>query len=300
MKLFLEASILCIEDTPISKKKPEKVESSEEESDEEVLPKGKTRVVFVLNDERDPDITTVKELPKRTVSEVAELREEIRKKVNKPDGYPAITSMLVAKLITYYDAYFLNNLLAKGLRTHKLGMIAVVNTLATKTAGTAGRVKDNMEISISSTLLTNVTAENCERLFANKTTCVIDRLDALMEIVEHEIVHILAFLDEDANEVNAKGKIDAADSHGEWFMKTVAKLFRHTSFRHNLIDTPGMENRTKLTTKEDLRIGQKVHFIAKGDEKMSGKVIKINPKNARVSIGPGLEYNVPYSLVLIE
>lgn len=305
-KLFMNAVSLCIsnKNVPIKDNK----ESDEEKNkikDTRQLPSNYIIVEYLDSPQKDDDITKVSELPERSESDINKLRDKIRRRVMKQldieDGFPTITSEMIAEFIAYYDAYFFNRLIETNLEENNLEIVSIASNTLRTTAGTAGRIGDYLAVSISTKVMEGVKSDNSHRLLANKQTPVKDRLDALMNIIEHELIHILAMLDKDANTVNVGGVIEASEVHGDWFKRYARKIFGHTEYKHNLIDYQGSNSpELKKTTKERLSVGQKIYFFDKSGQKITGTINKLNPVNARVLIGVGREYNVPYSLLLVE
>jgi hypothetical protein len=227
------------------------------------------------------------------------IREIIEEKFHSfPD--PEITPPLVAELISQYNDIFLDQILSKRLEEEGLGMYATTSKMLTRTAGTASRKDDNFIIKVSYKILMGVTSKNGSKLYANTQNPVGDRLNALMEIIEHELVHIINMLNIDSNEVNEDGTFDVADSHGRWFQKKSKEIFRHTSMRHFLIDD-GTEGSNY--ERNDYSIDETVSFKLKKTEGIrlfTGKIIKLNPKNAKIQIDLGTGYSVPYRMIIKE
>ncbi len=118
----------------------------------------------------------------------------------------------------------------------------------------------NYEIQISSALLFNNFRTPEESVEVTGIPCT-DRLDAMMRIMEHEMLHLAEFL--------AYGKSSCSQSR---FQTTAYHLFGHRSHKHEMITT-----RARTLQSTTIRPGQNVKFIHDGVT-LSGVVNRINKR----------------------
>eukprot|EP00466_Bigelowiella_natans_P003900 jgi/Bigna1/60706/fgenesh1_kg.14_\ len=107
----------------------------------------------------------------------------------------------------------------------------------TQTAGhvmTDSRKPRYHSLAISSFLLSrSFGTESSRKITVNGLKCE-DRLEAMLRIIEHEMVHIILFCDG----IPSDG--DGRNHHGPLFQMAARNIFGHTHFRHDLV-TPWEE-----------------------------------------------------------
>jgi len=260
----------------------------------ENLPSNTVRVIFTSK--KKSSIKSLTELKGLSLNDVTKRRKEIyddfMEEFDLEDPYPNLEPSMIAFLINKYDILFFDSLLSTQLKDKGLGMLAVASNLLTKTAGCETRVDNDFIIKISTKIIDNISEDNTSRLYANKVTHVQNRIDALMEIIEHELIHAMNALDPINNEMLESGTCELQSSHGNWFTSIVNRLFLHTQHRHNLIDFAGSNEAVKLDVQP--KLGTKVSFVGKDRKMTNGTIVKLNPKKAQVRVAEGLIWNVPY------
>jgi hypothetical protein len=118
---------------------------------------------------------------------------------------------------------------------------------------------DTFEIVVSSHLLFLNFREG-EQREVNGVPCR-DRLDGLMRIMEHEMLHLAETL--------LRGK---SSCRGKWFREAALHLFGHVETTHRLTTTRGLAHQ-----KSGLRIGETVSFKYKG-QPFSGRLNRITKR----------------------
>ena len=88
-----------------------------------------------------------------------------------------------------------------------------------------------------------------------------------------------------------KGK-NIYSPHGRLFMCMTNRYFGHTDIKHYL----NVEDVTNNLSKEDVRLSMKVKFKHKKTY-IRGKVTKMNPKRARITLDNGGKFTVPYEVL---
>ena len=115
----------------------------------------------------------------------------------------------------------------------------------------------SFEIAISTSLLFNSFRDDARPIHVSGQLCS-DRVDALMRVMEHEIVHLLEML--------TFGKSSCSQTR---FLTIAGRLFGHTHPRHGLVTA-----RENAHRQHDIRVGQQVSFRFQGRE-LTGIVNRI-------------------------
>lgn len=102
-------------------------------------------------------------------------------------------------------------------------------------------------------------------------------------IFEHELIHLVLSLF--VNEISG---------HGNLYKTIVLNLFGHTDTVHTISSSQSSQSQ-KGKSKSDFALGNLVSFSSRTG-KISGKIIKLNPKRARVSTNQG-NFDVLYQLL---
>lgn len=113
------------------------------------------------------------------------------------------------------------------------------------------------EIAISSSLLFNSFKDDARPIHVSGQLCR-DRLDALMRVMEHEIVHLVEML--------TFGNSSCSQTR---FLAIAARLFGHTHPKHGLVTARENAHRS-----HNIRVGQQVAFTYEGLE-LQGTVNRI-------------------------
>jgi hypothetical protein len=152
-------------------------------------------------------------------------------------------------------------------------------------------------LKIASKIMRGITPETVQRqtLQANGIP-VHDRLDALLVVFEHELVHLM---------ISISGFPDTS-SHGPLFKALALNLFGQTTATHGLIVTPqaeiprsGSSTPTRppgSVSPSELQVGQTIRYKGKNGI-VTGIIMKLNPKRARIRSNEG-DFDVPYSILL--
>lgn len=182
-----------------------------------------------------------------------------------------------------YNRYIFKGQIEASLKNPK-DLSLVVDNRSTKTAGKYVCTGDKHEIHIASKVLMKTFVGDRNGKLLINGLFVTDRISALQLILEHELVHMYISL-----QSQKTGK--KYPSHGKFFRTLVYDLFGHTDVRHSLLNGDASNNMTK----QDCYIGMTVQFTLK-NKKVKGKIIKLNPKRAKVQINLNI-YSVPYSMI---
>jgi len=125
------------------------------------------------------------------------------------------------------------------------------------------------ELAISSTLLCRTFSQDqaaVSRIIVVNGYQCLDRASALLRVLEHEMIHLLFCCEAMPEACRKQGH------HGELFRKTVAQLFGHTDFRHDLV-TP----REQASVVNGVEAGCTVRFTL-GRETLDGRVNRVTKR----------------------
>lgn len=191
--------------------------------------------------------------------------------------YPVLSSDLIKELVFLYDKIFFKDQIQHELNKTKISMKCIPSQSMTKTAGSV-QLKDNKIIlKISNPIIEKITPLHIAGLKDSCSQPITNRLHAIMTIIEHEIIHILQFLNKEERGIN----------HNEWFKNQTKIYFDHVNIRHNLIESP------TINTKDNFNLNEQVCFYSK-DVKYIGNIIKLNPKRAQIKVNDTI-YAVYYN-----
>lgn len=176
----------------------------------------------------------------------------------------AVSLETIKEAIDLYDSYVLNDYVKKNIKDGiKVSLSKRMTSAGGKTIFLKKGSSKEFEIRISLSILKEYIDSN----YKGKICGVHgeDVLDGLMLIMEHELCHVLEF--------SAYG---TSNCKGRRFKAMAWKLFRHGTSTHEVISQKSSQGISNV------RVGQKVSFIYKGDS-YSGVVAGIN-KRATVMV----------------
>jgi len=198
------------------------------------------------------------------------------------------TPLDMKRIFDLYDELFFDKYLSISLHNKKILFKTDLNS----------KVKIGCHIVRGDEHVINISLIGIQNLFANNEKCIkgngiliYDRLEALLCVFEHEIIHLYFHLKGYYKKIKeGKGKMYYS-SHGKLFKELVFRFFGHTDVVHSF----NHGDATNQLCREDCSVNMKVSFIVKNDMK-AGKIVKVNPKYAKVET-PGIIYTVPYSML---
>ena len=225
--------------------------------------------VASLVEEKDEEYT----LDKLSLVEIKAKRTHIRMKDPLLIAYPDIKDGLLLSLIQQYDANFFNGKLTSLLAEKKLTLIPRWSKSLTKCVSTLNLGSNNIGSNtivyfISRPLLMGITADNAAVTLVNTCISVADRMDALMQVIEHDLIHIYEYVAHD---------IIMDDTHSKLFERIAANLFGHVRSTHVLFNTTAKCD--KKSSHLDFKTGQRVFFMNAQDERVEATVITSGVKD---------------------
>ncbi|MBC7782678.1 MAG: SprT-like family protein [Burkholderiales bacterium] len=203
----------------------------------------------------------------------ADARESIRRRVLSSSrwiqtpNFARCSDLDLRTIFDQYDNAVFAGSLRESLKASNADPIPIVLSGRLRSAGgrtvrvterRSQRVKYRIEIA-SSLLFENFRTPE-ESVDVVGITCT-DRLDALMRVMEHEMLHLAEFL--------AFGETNCAAKR---FQKTAVRLFGHKAHKHSMIT-----RRQRVLSSTSIRPGHRVRFQHDGEE-LVGTVNRINSR----------------------
>lgn len=216
----------------------------------------------------------------------------------KKPNFTKLSSKDLKFVYDQIDSIYFLNYLSRIVSNEKKEVTFRVSTRMTSRAGQllTDRRRPNLhELGISSFLLfeafsKEATTTDEREITVNGIKCF-DRLDCILRIMEHEIVHLLmccisftrlipGLLDDDNQFTESY--------HGPFFQRVAKRLFGHTDFQHDLIT-----RHEKAFTEVGIEVGKMVEFGYDG-EKFIGKVNRVQ-KRVTVLVKDSSSDAIPFS-----
>ena len=176
---------------------------------------------------------------------------------------------ILMNLFDSYDSSFFQKALKQIMITKNITLNIEYSEKMTKTGGHCEKNGCIYTIRISAPVIMN-TFRNGERAHpANGSQCY-DRLECLMNIFEHELIHFVIGI------THGHVKKDPIyGSHGLFFQQLAMAYFGHTEFTHSL--NSGLEVDGK---REDFQVGNYVTYKSKTGALVTSVITQINRKTA--------------------
>lgn len=204
--------------------------------------------------------------------------------LREPD-FKAIHPHDLGLLFRVYDECFWRSFYQAALAGRKLAFR--LSSRMTRTGGKTTRYRTragetSFEISIASSILFDGFGESDRRVTVCGLECE-NRLEALLRIFEHELVHLAEYL-----------CWEASDCAAPRFQEIAARFFLHRAHTHNLV------TRHERAAKSGIRVGARVIFFFEG-QRLIGKVNRITKRatvlvedNQGQRFSDGLRYRTYY------
>lgn len=220
--------------------------------------------------------------------QICTLRHNVYNKIlndylNNNANFATMPNILYEMFNLYDDIFFskrISEMLNEG--NHKLNF--EYSNAMTSAAGKFIHNKHKIcTIRISSCIILN-TFKNGTIIHSSNGLDHYNRLECLMSVFEHELVHLIVYLSHGTIK-----KDIVYSSHGYYFQDLVKSYFGHTEFKHNL-----KTDVSRICDKNSLSVNDTVAFKDRSGNIIIGKINKLNPKTAKID-----KYSVPYALLFI-
>ena len=176
-----------------------------------------------------------------TLPYIAFLRETIHDAIatnylNGNPNFDQITTNFLQKMFQMYDRMFFGDKLDQIMKQKNTQLTVEFSDRLTKTGGKCSNNGCHYTIKLSQPIITGTFRKGEKLHMANGLECY-NRLECLMNIFEHELIHFVIGITHGHIEKDA-----VYGSHGEYFKQLVKVYFGHTAYKHALllnIETPG-------------------------------------------------------------
>ncbi len=201
-------------------------------------------------------------------------------------NFENITDDLLYDLFALYDKHFFGNRIAELMKKENASITFKFSDALSRAGGYCSKKGCNYEIKLAKNIFLNLFNANEKAHISNGLYCY-DRLDCLMNVFEHELMHFVVNLTVPSSDRNNP----VYKSHGSYFKQLVNSYFGHTEVKHLL--SKGIDT---IKTQADFDVNDHVYFIDKNNGKRVGIIVKLNPTCAVVETSKG-KSNVPYSIL---
>lgn len=238
-----------------------------------------------------------------TVEEIKGARNYIRAVLLKNEfhGQPNFEKLTVSNVRTLFDLYddlfFDHQIKQYSNQSNSSIDFEVTTSEKATTAGRCRRKGCEYILSFPNGLYQQLFTSSTTRgrpLDLAGWTCS-DRLECLMIIFEHEVVHLLMMLwGYDGKVKKGAGKKIYA-SHGTLYQCILKYYFRHTEYTHSLLNNdPSLGPRVR---RESARVGMRIKYKSRAKNSIiEGTIRKINPTKAKIETDIGV-VDVPWGMV---
>lgn len=196
--------------------------------------------------------------------------------------YPVIDVQLMVDMFNFYDTYFFAGLLKAQADYNNFKYAFNIGNGVKGSAGTCGLKNGQIIITLHKPLFDNINPNNVANLTVNGLLPQ-DRLEAIMIVFEHELLHA-------GFETSTRCTIENFhdEHHGPTFKKMAFNLFGHLTTTHELIPT----NRDKVYTLSDFRPNMRITVKIK-DKIVPATVLKVNKTRMKIITDDQTKYNAP-------
>jgi hypothetical protein len=193
-----------------------------------------------------------------------------------------------------YDKLSFNYTLSNLLKNNKR-VLFFSTTLKSDTTAGLHRYKPRIRthfISISPKIICNLFIKG-ETTLKSNGVLVSNRLEALLNIFEHELIHLYCSLHGYTRKIKeGKGKMYYSP-HGKLFQELVFRYFGHTGYRHGFNNGEGLH----CLDKSHCKVGLRVYFDDKNKNRIYGEIIKVNITRCKINTDTGSIYDVPFGML---
>jgi hypothetical protein len=191
---------------------------------------------------------------------------------------------ILEQMYTIYDQMFFDSQLSGITTKNNVNLTLQFSDKLTKTGGSCDKKRCVYIIKISQPIILDTFKHGESFHISNGLKCY-DRLECLMNVFEHELMHFVVGITH-----GHVSKDPIYKAHGLYFQQLVRSYFGHTKFHHELIHTG---RNTEITgKKEDFSEHDYVTYRSKKGFLVTGQILKLNPKRAVVD-----NMTVPYSML---
>ena len=176
---------------------------------------------------------------------------KIRKYINIDTKNFKLTDTIIEKLFIIFDKIYFKNLINEKLYEKNIDIDFSVSKKFKTVAGMCKYRNHKVELTFSSYILEKIHNDKFKSIEINGILCY-DITDVLINLMEHEITHLILFLYD-------KYTHNVKSGHNDQFKDLVSNMYSHTKITHDLLsgDVTKYEKSKKLANKE-LQVGMKI------------------------------------------
>lgn len=226
----------------------------------------------------------------------AKIKELLLNDTFYSENFISLYPQQIERMFYFYDKVFfddeIQNMLESTNSTVKFEIIKGKKTsIAGKCTTTKKGKSCNFTLFFPDEIYLNLFVKESEKSLKNNGLVCKSRLDCLQLTFEHELIHLINYLWDikGISEEKGFGK-SMYSNHGKAFKCLVKRYFGHTETKHEL-KRGDVSSRLSI---DDVKMGEIIIFTY-DDNKLTGKIIKKNPKRAIVELTDGRRFNVYYT-----
>ncbi|CAK7994751.1 Hypothetical protein POVR1_LOCUS275 [uncultured virus] len=228
-------------------------------------------------------------LPENIAKKRKQIKDALSCSPNFDAELPSNSVAILDQLFQLYDRVFFSSSISDLMRQKNYQLAIRYNSRLTKTGGHCKKISSSTyDIEIATHVVLG-TFRHGEKSYSSNGLLCYDRLDCLMNVFEHELVHYFIMI----THGHIKGD-PVYKSHGLYFQQLVKAYFGHTAFRHALLSKI-----EEVGKPEDFKVDDCVTFTWKDGSLTTGKIMKLNPKRAVVFLSAQKSVSVSYIMMRV-
>lgn len=214
------------------------------------------------------------------------LRAAVRREI---EPHFSLTPPIIEKTVNVIDELYFSGLI-------KYRLIAANKNIQYRTSDKMTKCAGSLSSGDENTYILSLAAKIDQTISGGKGSGVVcqDKIDAFIVTVQHELIHLIVRLEMLRLGIDSNNDAGIYSSHGKLFKYLSNKFFGLTEATHDLYEKETCTN----VNVDQPALGSTVTFVHKG-QVQRGKVIKLNPKKAKVQLGPNNIFTVPYQLLRV-
>lgn len=223
--------------------------------------------------------------------DISSARESLHRlclNIVRKENFSTICSQMIEKVFKIIDQYIFMGCIRHIMKQERRVVTFRVSSRMTSRAGqlsTDSRHPQQHELSISSHLLFQAFSSPDSRpITVNGVQCS-SRLECLLRIIEHEMVHLLLFCTSVCRALLGKKALGKRDEelaggdlcgegfHGKTFQQAARRICGHSAWQHDLITTHEI-----AYIEHGICVGANVKFTVPGEGELQGKVNRVQKR----------------------
>jgi hypothetical protein len=175
----------------------------------------------------------------------------IRKFLNIDSKKFILTDLIIKKLFIIFDKLYFKNLIEDKLYDNRIDIDFGVSNKFKNAAGMCKYRNNKVELIFSSYIIEKIHQDKFKSIEINGILCY-DITDVLINLMEHEITHLILFLYD-------KYTHDVKSGHNHQFKNLVVNMYGHTKITHDLLSGDVTKyKKSKDIANKTLKVGMKI------------------------------------------